>query len=120
MLGFVNEVGGIACRSDADRFMLYCPHCADHGAIFNDISVPLGDGENNVRLRMGVYFDVDKTIDIERRFDRAKMAADRVKDNLTNPIGIYDNSMREAEMLADRLIDDFPTAIREKQFVVFY
>ena len=119
-LGFVNEAGGIACRCDADTFMIYCPHRADYGVVLNALSVPLGDGENNVRLRMGVYSDADKTLDIERRFDRAKMASDSVRDNLVSPIGIYDNSMREAEMLADRLINDFPTALRDKQFVVFY
>ena len=119
-LGFVNEAGGIVCRCDADTFMIYCPHRADYGIVLNALSVPLGDGENHVRLRMGVYSDADKTLDIERRFDRAKMASDSVRDNLVSPIGIYDNSMREAEMLAYRLINDFPTALRDKQFVVFY
>ena len=123
-LDVVNETGGIVCRSGADTFMFYCPHRADLGAIFlNALSVPLDDGENSenhVRLRIGVYSDVDKTLDIERRFDRAKMASESVRDNLTNPIGSYDNSMREAEVLADQLIYDFPTAIKEKQFVVFY
>ena len=119
-LDIVNEAGGIVCRSYADKFMIYCPHRADYGVILNALSVPLGDGENHVRLRMGVYSDVDKTLDIERRFDRAKMASDSVRDNLASPIGIYDISMREAEMLADRLINDFSAAIRDKQFVVFY
>lgn len=119
-LDIVNEAGGIVCRSYADKFMIYCPHRADYGVILNALSVPLGDGENHVRLRMGVYSDVDKTLDIERRFDRAKMASDSVRYNLASPIGIYDNSMREVEMLADRLINDFSAAIRDKQFVVFY
>ena len=122
-LDLVNEAGGIVCRSNADTFFFYCPHHTDYDRIFHDLSVPLGDGEacdHPIRLRMGVYSDVDKTLDIERRFDRAKMAADSVKDNLMNPIGIYDNSMREKEMLADQLVNDFATAIREKQFAVFY
>ena len=123
-LGIVNVTGGIVCRSGADTFMFYCPHRTDYGEIFlNGLSVPLDGGENSnnhVRFRMGVYSDVDKSLDIERRFDRAKMAAESVRDNLTNPVGVYDNSMREAEMLADQLIDDFPSAIKEKQFSVFY
>jgi len=48
------------------------------------------------------------------------MAADTARDNLTNPIAFYDHSMREAEILEEQLIDDFPAAIREKQFTVFY
>ena len=120
-LDIVNETGGIVCRSGADTFMFYCPHGAGYGAGFlNELSVPLDGGENHVRLRMGVYSDVDKAHDMERRFDRAKMAADSVKENLTNPVGVYDNSMREAEVLADQLIDDFHAAIKEKQFVVYF
>ena len=122
-LGVINETGGIVCRSEPDMFMFYRPHRSDYEEILDKLSVVLKegeDGENRVRLRMGVYPEVDKTLDIERRFDRAKMAADTVRENLAKPIGFYDNSMREAEVLAEQLIDDFPSAIKDKQFVVFY
>ena len=49
---------------------------------------------------MGVYSDVDKTIDIERRFDRAKMAADTVKGSFANNISIYDNDLHERQLYA--------------------
>ena len=122
-LSYVNEAGGIVCRSGADTFMLYCRHLDGYEALLNRLSDNLDDsgpGENRVRLRMGVYVDADKSIDIERRFDRAKMAADTARDHLTDPVAFYDNSMREAEILEEQLIDDFPSAIRNKQFVVFY
>ena len=73
-----------------------------------------------MRLRMGVYVNADKNVDIERRFDRAKMAADTARDHLNAPIGFFDHSMREAEILEEQLIDGFHTALREKQFVVYY
>ena len=122
-LGVIDETGGIVCRSEPDMFMFYCPHRSDYEGLLDNLSIVLKDGElgeGRIRLRMGVYSDVDKTLDIERRFDRAKMAADSVRENLANPIGFYDNSMRESEVLAEQLIDDFPSAIKEKQFVVFY
>ena len=123
-MSYVNEAGGIVCRSGADTFMLYCRHIDDYEGLLGRLSASLdeeGDfGENHVRLRMGVYINADKSIDIERRFDRAKMAADTARDHLTDPIGFFDYSMREAEILEEQLIDDFQTAIREEQFVVFY
>ena len=122
-LSVINEAGGIVCRSEPDMFMFYCPHRTDYEEILDKLSVALKEGatgENHIRLRMGVYPEVDKTLDIERRFDRAKMAADVVKGNLAKPIGYYDHSMHEAEVLAEQLIDDFPGAIREKQFAVYY
>lgn len=123
-MAYVNEAGGIVCRSTADTFMLYCIHIDDYKALLARLSARLDDDssvdENLVRLRMGVYVKADKTVDIERRFDRAKMAADTARDHLTAPIGLFDHSMREAEILEEQLIDGFHTAIREKQFVVFY
>ncbi|MBQ7670332.1 MAG: EAL domain-containing protein [Clostridia bacterium] len=119
---YVKESGGIVCRSAADTFMLYCRHVDDYETLLDRLSADLdvSFGENRVRLRMGVYVNADKTIDIERRFDRAKMAADTARDNLAAPIAFFDHSMREAEILDEQLIDDFQTAIREKQFTVFY
>ena len=122
-LSSVQETGGIACRSEADTFLIYCPHHPDHTALLEHISQCVNDeekSENRIRLRMGVYALADKTLDIERRFDRAKLAADAVKGSFTKSIGLYDDSMREKELLAEQLIEDFPTAIREKQFKVYF
>ena len=122
-VSYVHEAGGIVCRSGADTFMLYCIHTDDYETLLARLSANLDDdsiGENRVRLRMGVYVNADKTVDIERRFDRAKMAADTARDHLTAPIGFFDHAMREAEILEEQLIDGFHSALREKQFVVFY
>ena len=115
VLQIAEHNSGIACRSGADTFMIYCLHIDDYRKTFRKLDV----GED-VRLRMGVYPDVDRTIGIDRRFDRAKMASDSVRGNLKNPISFYDDSMRESELLASQLINDFPTAIRDRQLTVFY
>ncbi|MBQ7534562.1 MAG: EAL domain-containing protein [Stomatobaculum sp.] len=123
VLEVVRESGGIVCRREADTFLAYCPHREDYEEILEKAFVILrGDGthENRVRLRMGVYSDVDKEIDIERRFDRAKLAADTVKNSFTNAVGFYDDSLREAEIYAEQLLEGFEKAIRDKQFKVFY
>ena len=71
-------------------------------------------------MRMGVYANVDKTLDVERRFDRAKMAADTVRGNYAKSIGLFDNTLRETELRSEQLIEDFPAALRERQFLVFF
>ena len=119
----VRDSGGIVCRREADTFMVYCPHREDYEEILRNTSVYLAEedaAENRVRLRMGIYAGVDKGIDIERCFDRAKMAADTVKGSFTRQIGFYDNDLHEKELFAEQLIEDFPSAIAEKQFQVFY
>ena len=124
-LEIVQETGGIACRSEADTFLIYCPHRSDYDSLLEQISASINDteagqSENRIRLRMGIYAGADKNLDIERRFDRAKFAADTVRGSFTKSIGIYDDSMHETELLEEQLIEDFPRAIREKQFEVHY
>ena len=119
------DTGGIACRSEADTFLIYCPHRTDYDLLLERVSVYMHNpeteqSEKRIRARMGVYAEADKTLDIERRFDRAKIAADTVKGSLPKTIGIYDNSLYETELLEEQLIEDFPRAIREKQFEVYY
>ena len=119
----VRDTGGIVCRREADTFMVYCPHGKDYKAILENASVGLSEEEsanNRVRLRMGVYANVDKRLDIERRFDRAKMAADTVRNSFAKTIGLYDSTLHERELYAEQLIEDFPRAIAEKQFKVYY
>ncbi len=118
-----SETGGLACRRDADQFMLYCPHLDDYEKVLGMLSEGIsgeGNAENTVRLRMGVYPEADKSIDIERRFDRAKLAADSVKSNYTMPIGEYDNELNEKNLYREQLIVDFPEALEQEQFKVYY
>ena len=110
---------GIVCRQEADTFLIYCPHRSDYDGILEKASVEMGE-DYHVRVRMGVYSEVDRGIDIERRFDRAKQAADTVKNSYLHAVGVYDSTMHEKELFAEQLLEDFHMAIREKQFTVHY
>ena len=109
--------GGIVCRRDGDTFLIYCPHRESYGDILKGATTGM---DSRVRLRMGVYPSVDKTLDIERRFDRAKLASDTVRDSFTKNVALYDEQMHRSEVYTEQLLEDFPTAIAEKQFVVYY
>ena len=119
----VQDAGGIVCRREADTFMVYCPHREDYSEILEKASVALTEEDelnSRVRLRVGVYSNADKAIDIERRLDRADMAAASVQGNYTHPIGYYDNSLHERQIYAEQLIEDFHKALAEHQFFVHY
>ena len=88
----VKGSGGIVCRREADTFLIYCPHREDYLDILDDASIPLegeNGAQNRIRLRMGVYAHVDKDIEIERRFDRAKMASDTVRNQYMNSVALF-------------------------------
>ncbi|MBQ7534664.1 MAG: EAL domain-containing protein [Stomatobaculum sp.] len=115
--------GGIVCRKEADTFLVYSPHREDYREILERASAGMIRDESisgRVRLRMGVYSDVDKTIDMERRFDRAKSASDTVRGSFASNLAVYDRELYESEMFSEQLLEEFHEAVRQKQFKVFY
>ena len=118
----VNELGGIVCRREADTFLAYLPHGCDYAALLTTAAEGFGEFAVNsrIRLRMGVYEKVNKELPVERRFDRANIAAEKIKNSFSGNIGIYDSSMHEKELYAEQLMEDFHTAIAEEQFLVYY
>ena len=117
------ELGGIGCRKGADAFLIYCPHQEDPEAILSKASEDLADEDaasGRVRLRMGVYANVDKTLDIERRFDRAKTAADSVRTGYVTGVGLYDTQMNDQALYLERLLEDFQTSLEGGHFHVYF
>lgn len=120
--GLLKAMGGsdgIVCRRDGDTFLIYCTHRSGYQDILESACVEMGE-DYQVRVRMGVYSGVDRSLDMERRFDRAKYAADSVRSSFSHAVGVYNDSMHEQELFTEQLLEDFHTAIREHQFRVFY
>ena len=116
------EIGGVACRRGGDTFLIYCPHREDYESILNRITAGIVDEDgsaNRVRLRMGVYAQVDKSIQIERRFDYAKIAANTVRNGYRKSVGIYDTEMHKAELFRERLLEDFRPSLENNRFLVY-
>ena len=119
----VSDTGGIVCRREADTFMVYCPHGKDYKQILESASRGLDSQDipiSRIRLRMGVYSKADRTLPIERRFDRAKMTVDMIRNSYTKTIEIYDHKLHEREVFEQQLVEGFHQAIEEKQFKIFY
>ena len=92
------ELGGVGTRQKADTFLIYCPHQQkrDYAKLLDELSTNLMEEEScteRIKLRMGVYPDVDKSLDIERRFENAETAADAVKEDAQKSVGIFGDDM---------------------------
>lgn len=87
------ETGGIGCRQDSDIFLLYCPHQENYEQRFRKFTSDVFSDEEiaeKISLRFGVFIDARQEKKVEERFDRAKIAADRVKDDPERICGYYD------------------------------
>ena len=113
---------GLACRYDADTFYIYMEHCEDYQALMDSLSSGMSDilQVPDVRLRMGVFSDTYRSESFERRFDMALQACNSLRGKRITTYAVYNNDMHEHELFWAKLLEDFDTAIEEKQFKVLY
>ena len=122
-----DRMGGIASRHNADTFYLYLPHSSDYGKLLVQLQESLGTilKTPEIRLRMGVYSDLYRSFPLELRFDRALQACNslRLPSSPGQPGAafiVYDNDMYDREVYNARLLEDFESALSQRQFVVSY
>ena len=117
-----DQTQDIGCRTEADYFYVY----SENGTNYDDVLVGLLSGleesvpSSHVRLRMGVYSDVDKSLMAENWIDRAKTACDRIRGDYSRHIAYYNNEFYEKSKYQERLINDIDDAIASKDLIVFY
>ena len=118
---FLSETEGIGGRTEGDRFAIYCTAQPDYRALLDRFQKRL-DGISDkvsIHLRMGVN-PWQEGVAPAALFDRARAACSKVRGDFQNPLMIYDESMRQKEMLNQRLLNDLRPAVDERQFIVYY
>jgi len=116
------DVRGIACRTTADQFYIYCEHRDSYGDVMQRLLDGIADmlQSDRISLRLGVYPLVDKTVDVERRFDRSQLACNTIRGNYTQNIAYYDQDLYEREIFSEHLIEDIDEAIENRHLKVFF
>ena len=93
MRNLARKTGGISCRESGDTFLLYCQHQDDYEKLlkeyFSDMLAQKKIAEN-ISIRFGVFTNAGQEPDMEERFERARIAADRVKNDPEKICGFYD------------------------------
>ncbi len=117
----LSENYGVACRCEADTFHIYCRHFKDYTVLekLEDELMKRYD-QTHIRLRIGIYPDVDKSLEKEKRFDRAKLACDTMKNNIAGKYAFYDNDIHEKELFEERLFNDMQRALDDRQFQIYF
>lgn len=114
------DQGWLACRHEADTFLVCCPHHDRYDFLLKELMQTVADRKDaRIRMRIGIYSGLDQDVDIERRFDHAKLAADVIRHSFTTSIYTYNQEMHDSELLDEQLLDGFENAIAEKQFQVY-
>ncbi len=93
MRKLARKTGGISCREDEDTFLLYCQHQDDYEKLLKEFLSDLFAEEkiaDNIHVRFGVFTNAQQEPDMEERFERARIAADRIKNDPEKICGFYD------------------------------
>ena len=120
--GMFSQSQGIGCRAEADYFYIYCDSRTDYEAIYQRLMDDLADQlpASRIRLRMGIYENVDKTLSAENWIDRAKTACDRIRGDYSRHIEFYNNDFFEKSKYQEKLINDIDGAIEARDLIVYY
>ncbi len=113
--------GGIAGRFEADRFDIYLGHTKDYRAIFDRLQDKMDalTPNANLRLRMGVM-PGQARLEPEQLFDRARTACAMARGDYKEHLVVFDEKVRNREMLEQRLLSDLRRAVSEFEFEVYY
>jgi len=119
---FVGQTNGVGCRSYVDNFYIYCDHQESYDDFYQDLVNDLTDRNQSskVRIRFGVYAYADKNLTKDAMIYRAVLACDSLKREFVKRIAYYDDSLHERTVFLERLINDFPMALKNHEFVLHY
>ena len=121
VLSVARERNGIAGRFGADRFDIYCLHTEDYQAIFKRLQGRLDDLASNasIRLRMGVM-PAEENLEPLQQFDMARAACSMARGHYKEHLIVFNDSVREKEILEQRLQNDLRRALDSFEFDVYY
>lgn len=74
----------------------------------------------NVRVKYGIYKDVDKSLAISVLCDRAFLALKSIRDNYECSVAYYTKEMNQKQIQNRMLENQFDDAIRNEEFVAYF
>lgn len=115
-------MNAIACRANADTFYVFAAHQSDYGKLQATLRSVINDvfKMNNVRIRFGLWENVNRDVEIEAWFDRAKIACNLNRGDFTQSFALYNNDLHARHVFEETLIRDLQDAIDHKDLKVFY
>lgn len=118
----LKNIDGIlyGCRFNGDIFAFI--QTADKAdSLRNEIIEEISSNSpvTQISLKFGVY-RIEDDIPVLSMVDRAVLAVRQIKDSYNKYVSVYDDKIREQIVRQKLILDNMDTALREKQFAVYY
>ena len=117
---FADETEGIASRTEADRFEIFCRHPEDYQALLDRFQGKMDElfRSASIRLRMGVTPHQEE-LEPAQMFEQAWSACNMVR-GANRHLMVYNDEMRSRENYNLRLLNDLRRAVDKREFKVYY
>lgn len=117
------QEGAIYGRLSADKFAICIPRERFVEETFvsyvSKIERIVGTETFRVKMYVGVYENVDRSLDISMMCDRVKLAIQSVKGKYDGTIVYYDDHLRERALEEQQIVSEFNEAIGSGQFQIY-
>ena len=118
---FVKDHGGIAGRTDTNRFAVFCPPVEDYDRLYRSLqgSLDILSPDMSLRLKMGVAPWRADTEPV-RMLELARMACRRARRMGEERMIVVDEKFLEREAYERRLLRDLKCAVEDMEFEIYY
>ena len=74
----------------------------------------------NIRIKVGIYEDIDTSLSIPIICDRALMAEKSISKDFKTNVAFYTDEMNQKQLAQRQMENDFKSAIANREFKVYY
>ena len=114
---YLNKVKGIAGCNGGEVILLYCLHQNDYKDLVDELNNKLR--KKNARVRIGLYPNVDPSIDKDIAIGRAGSTRMSIKD-INMCLAVFDQAAQDKASFNEKLIAAFDDSLSKGEFKVFY
>ena len=118
----IANCNGLIGKDAGSAFMIYCEHHDSYDHLPEKLSEAVKEVANdiNISFRIGLYPNVDPSLDKNIALDRTQSTADTLRNDFTKHIAIYNEEKQAVALHREELIDAFPQALEEEQFKLYF
>ena len=119
---YIANCNGLVGKDTDDTFLIYCEHHDDYEILPIKLNEAIKEAVNdiNISFKIGVYPNVDPSLDKDIVIDRAELTVNTLNNDFTKVIATYSQEHQTKTLHREELIHSFSQALEEGQFKLYF
>lgn len=119
---YIANCNGLVGKDTDDTFLIYCEHHDDYEILPIKLNEAIKEAVNdiNITFKIGVYPNVDPSLDKDIVIDRAELTVNTLNNDFTKVIATYSQEHQTKTLHREELIHSFSQALEEGQFKLYF